>query len=161
MARGYPGAFGRKLNAPYVWMPLCLLFLAPFVDSGGRSGCSTSTCSCCSAFGVSHCFFNRGEIGVSVAARLSGARVPARAHADAASGRAGAAGRWCRTRRSTLLTVGLVFLAAFRIGLNMADSNVIDVGYAGVIGADRIADGERSTATASRATSSAATPTAR
>ena len=32
MARGYEGAFGRKLNAPYVWIPLCLLFLAPFVD---------------------------------------------------------------------------------------------------------------------------------
>ena len=34
-----------------------------------------------------------------------------------------------------------MFLTAFRIGLNVADSNVIDVGYAGVIGADRIADG--------------------
>jgi hypothetical protein len=42
----------------------------------------------------------------------------------------------------TALVVGLVFLAAFRIGLNVADSNVIDVGYAGVIGADRVADGD-------------------
>jgi hypothetical protein len=31
---------------------------------------------------------------------------------------------------------------AFRVGLNVADSNVIDVGYAGVIGADRIVDGD-------------------
>jgi hypothetical protein len=38
--------------------------------------------------------------------------------------------------------VGLVLLGAFRVGLNIADSNVIDVGYAGVIGADRIADGK-------------------
>ena len=30
----------------------------------------------------------------------------------------------------------------FRVGLNVADSNVIDVGYAGVIGADRIVDGD-------------------
>ncbi len=36
----------------------------------------------------------------------------------------------------------MVFLGAFRIGLNVADSNVIDVGYAGVIGADRIVDGD-------------------
>jgi hypothetical protein len=43
----------------------------------------------------------------------------------------------------TLLVVLLVFLTAFRIGLNVADSNVIDVGYAGVIGADRIADGHQ------------------
>src|SRR6266508_1024218 len=31
MARGYPGAFGRKINAPWVWIPLALLFIAPFV----------------------------------------------------------------------------------------------------------------------------------
>ena len=43
----------------------------------------------------------------------------------------------------TLLVVGLVFLTAFRIGLNVADSNVIDVGYAGVVGADRIVDGDK------------------
>jgi hypothetical protein len=36
----------------------------------------------------------------------------------------------------------LVFLVTFRVGLNVVDSNVIDVGYAGVIGADRIADGD-------------------
>ena len=41
------------------------------------------------------------------------------------------------------LVAGLVFLTAFRIALNVADSNVIDVGYAGVIGADRIVDGDQ------------------
>jgi hypothetical protein len=40
------------------------------------------------------------------------------------------------------LAVGVVFLAGFRVGLNLVASNVIDVGYAGVIGADRIADGD-------------------
>jgi hypothetical protein len=35
-----------------------------------------------------------------------------------------------------------VFLMGFRIGLNYQDSNVIDVGYAGVIGAERIAAGQ-------------------
>ena len=35
-----------------------------------------------------------------------------------------------------------MFLVGFRIGLNLTDSNVIDVGYAGVIGADRLADGD-------------------
>jgi hypothetical protein len=41
-----------------------------------------------------------------------------------------------------LLLPALVFLVGFRIGLNVIDSNVIDVGYSGVIGADRIADGD-------------------
>ncbi len=34
-----------------------------------------------------------------------------------------------------------MFLLGFRIALNVTDSNVVDVGYAGVIGAERIADG--------------------
>jgi hypothetical protein len=40
------------------------------------------------------------------------------------------------------LLPALVFLVGFRIGLNVIDSNVIDVGYSGVIGADRIMDGD-------------------
>src|SRR6202023_3483918 len=37
---------------------------------------------------------------------------------------------------------GVVFLIGFRIGLNVTDSNVIDVGYAGVIGAHRLVHGK-------------------
>ena len=36
------------------------------------------------------------------------------------------------------LGIGAVFLIGFRVGLNVVDSNVIDVGYAGVIGADQL-----------------------
>ena len=32
MARGYAGAFGRKINAVWLWIPLCLLFFVPFFD---------------------------------------------------------------------------------------------------------------------------------
>src|SRR3954447_26675888 len=32
MARGYPGAFGGKSNALYIWIPMLVLFVAPFVD---------------------------------------------------------------------------------------------------------------------------------
>ncbi len=40
------------------------------------------------------------------------------------------------------LAIGIVFLIGFRVGLNVTDGNVIDVGYAGVIGAERIAAGK-------------------
>ena len=40
------------------------------------------------------------------------------------------------------MVVVCVALAVFRVAINVADSGVIDVGYAGVIGADRIVDGE-------------------
>ena len=40
------------------------------------------------------------------------------------------------------LLVAALFLMGFRVGLNIADSGAIDVGYASVVGADRIAHGE-------------------
>ncbi len=40
------------------------------------------------------------------------------------------------------MVVAALFLMGFRVGLNVADSGAIDVGYAGVVGADRIAHGE-------------------
>jgi Glycosyltransferase family 87 len=142
MARGYPGAFGRKLNAPYVWIPLCLLFLAPFVDMRRPLRLLHLDLLVLLALGVSHVFFNRGEIGVSAPLVY-----PVLLYLLARVLFAG-----FRPRRPpgplvphaplTLLVVGLVFLTAFRIGLNIADSNVIDVGYAGVVGADRIVDGD-------------------
>ena len=33
MARGYPGAFGRKVNALYIWLPMCGMFLLPFLPN--------------------------------------------------------------------------------------------------------------------------------
>jgi hypothetical protein len=142
MARGYPGAFGRKLNAPYVWIPLCLLFMLPFVDFRRPLRLLHLDLLVLLGFGASHVFFNRGEIGTSVPlvypvllyllARVLLAGFRPR----------GRAGRLVPHLPLSWVAVLLVFLVAFRIGLNVVDSNVIDVGYAGVIGADRIVDGE-------------------
>jgi hypothetical protein len=41
-----------------------------------------------------------------------------------------------------VLAAATVFLAGFKVGLNWQASNVIDVGYSGVIGADRIVHGQ-------------------
>ena len=142
MARGYEGAFGRKLNAPYVWIPLCLLFLAPFIDVRRPFRLLHLDLLVLLAFGVSHIFFNRGEIGLSVPLAY-----PVLLYL---LGRLLYAGFRPRPRSGPLVphlplivvALGLAFLVTFRIGLNVADSNVIDVGYAGVIGADRIVDGD-------------------
>jgi hypothetical protein len=40
------------------------------------------------------------------------------------------------------LAVAAAFLIGFRVALNVADSGVIDVGYSGVIGADRVVEGD-------------------
>ena len=60
----------------------------------------------------------------------SGSAPPAAARPRARCGRRGSCSR------------ATVFLAGFRIGLNVQASNVIDVGYSGVIGAERIVNGE-------------------
>ena len=41
-----------------------------------------------------------------------------------------------------VLLAATIFLAGFRVGLNVERSNVIDVGYSGVIGAERIVHGQ-------------------
>jgi hypothetical protein len=142
MARGYEGAFGRKLNAPYVWIPLCVLFIAPFVDPRRPLRLLHLDLLVLLGFGLSHVFFNRGQIDVSVPLVY-----PVLIYLLARCLFAGFRPRE-RIRRLVpvapvgLLVVGVVFLCAFRVGMNVSDSNVIDVGYAGVIGADRIADGK-------------------
>ncbi len=143
MARGYPGAFGRKLNAPYVWIPLCLLFLLPFLDFRRPLRLLHLDLLVLLGFGASHVFFNRGEIGVSVPlvypvlayllvrVLLAGLRPRERP------------GRLVPYVPVAWLAIALVGLVGFRVALNVVDSNVIDVGYAGVIGADRIVDGDQ------------------
>jgi Glycosyltransferase family 87 len=142
MARGYEGAFGRKLNAPWVWIPLCILFVLPFVDFRRPLRLLHLDLLLLVGFGLSHVFFNRGEIGVSiplvypvllyllVRVLLAGLRPRERP------------GRLVPHVPLAWLAVALVFLVAFRVALNVVDSNVIDVGYAGVIGADRVVDGD-------------------
>jgi hypothetical protein len=141
MARGAPGAFGRKLNAPYLWIPLCLLFILPFLDPRRPFRLLHLDLLVLLGFGVSHYYFNRANISASTPLAY-----PVMAYLLV---RALMIGFRPRKRPGPLLPVipvdwlfaGLIFLAGFRIGLNIWDSNVIDVGYAGVLGANRIAHG--------------------
>jgi hypothetical protein len=143
MARGYDGAFGRKVNSPWVWIPLAVMFVVPFVDPRRPLRMLHLDLLVLSAFGVSVAFFNDAKIGISVPIVY-----PLLAYL---LGRA----LWIGLRRERprpalkplvpvrVLAIALVFLVAFRITLNVLSSNVIDVGYAGVIGADRIVDGTK------------------
>ena len=98
------------------------------------------------SFGVSQAFFNAAEIGISVPlyyppliyllARMLwiGFR---------GAGRAGTASEGLRPSAPVWLLATLaIALIGLRVAANVADSGVIDVGYAGVIGADKITDSE-------------------
>jgi hypothetical protein len=140
MARGYPGAFGHKLNAPYVFLPLCALFLIGLVDWRRPWRIATVDLLVLLGFGVSNFFFNRAEIGVSVPLQY-----PVLLYLLGRALWIGLRGRGEGIRPvwpAAWLLIAALFLMGFRVGLNMLDSGAIDVGYAGVVGADRIAHGE-------------------
>ncbi len=147
MARGLDGAFGRKVNAPWVWIPMMLAFFIPFFDPRRPLRLVHLDLLVLLSFSLSHVFFNRGEIFTSVplvypvlAYLLVRMLMLARSYG---------ASREREPRAlpfllvpATWLVLGLIFLIGFRVGLNLTNSNVIDVGYSGVIGADRITDGD-------------------
>lgn len=140
MARGYSGAFGHKLNAPYVFLPLCVLFLVGLLDWRRPWRVATLDLLVLLGFGVSNYFFNRAEIGVSVPLQY-----PVLLYLLGRALWIGLRGRGEGIRPAwpaAWLLVAALFLMGFRVGLNMADSGAIDVGYAGVVGADRITHGE-------------------
>ncbi|MHB8240752.1 MAG: hypothetical protein ACYDHN_02060 [Solirubrobacteraceae bacterium] len=144
MARGYPGAFGKHVNAVYIWLPLCVLFLLPFFDFRRPLSLLHLDLLVLVSFSVSLAFFNHAHIYASVPLAYPPLLyLLARMLALLRRGR-GAPGR--RALRLLVptpwLAIGVVFLIGFRIGLNVTDSNVIDVGYAGVIGAQRVVDGK-------------------
>jgi hypothetical protein len=140
MARGYSGAFGRKLNAPYVWLPLCAIFVLGLLDWRRPFRIAhLDLLVIVAGFGLSHYFFNRGEIGVSVPLAYP-PLLYLLGRALWLGFRGGAGLR--PTAPALWLAVITLFLIGLRVGLNVADSNVIDVGYSGVIGADKLVDGE-------------------
>jgi hypothetical protein len=142
MARGYPGAFGRMVNAPYIWLPLCAIFVLGLLDWRRPFRLAhLDLLVLVAGFGLSHYFFNQGNIGLSVPLAY-----PPLLYLLCRA-------LWLGFRRRpgsglrpslpiTVLAVATVLLVGGRVALNVIDSNVIDVGYSGVIGADRIADQE-------------------
>jgi Glycosyltransferase family 87 len=140
MARGYEGQFGHKLNAPYVFLPLCAIFLAGLFDWRRPWRVANLDLLVLLAFGLSHIWFNRGEIGVSVPLQY-----PPLLYLFGRALWIGFRGRGEGLRPvwpTAWLLIAALFLVGFRVGLNMADSGVIDVGYASEVGANRIAHGE-------------------
>jgi hypothetical protein len=141
MARGYAGAFGRRVNSWFIWIPLCILFVAPFLPWRRRPTLWHLDLLVLVSLSVSLAFFNHARIGLSVPLVYPPLIYLMLRLFFLANGR-GIPRRPLRTLAPTSwLAIGTVFLMAFRIGLNILNSNVIDVGYSGVIGADKLIHG--------------------
>jgi hypothetical protein len=141
MARGGEGAFGgRQINSLPIWLGFCVIFLLGLADLRRPFSLRNLDLLVLLSFSVSLWFFNQGDVFTSVSlAYPPMLYLLARMVWAAWRGGPGASRAvwpiW-------VIAAATVFLAGFRIGLNVRDSNVIDVGYSGVIGAHRIVHGE-------------------
>jgi hypothetical protein len=157
MARGYSGWFGGKLNAPYVWLPLCLLFLLTFLDPRHLLSLRHLDMLVLLGFGVSQIYFNRGQIGVSaplvypvllyLLARMLAIGFRPKPNANA-NGRIPWLPTWAL---ATLLVMAIgagITLTyarsetAYYVGVGRISTST-DIAFAGVAGADRIKRGEQ------------------
>ena len=125
---------------------MCVLFMLPFFDWRRPFRLLHLDLLVLLSFAISHIYFNKGEIFAStplaypplvyllVRMMWMGFRRPR------ARKRPQKLVPWM-----PLMALGLlvVFLMGFRVALNIVDGRVIDVGYAGEVGADRIADGDQ------------------
>jgi hypothetical protein len=141
MARGSPGAFGgTAINNPWIWGAFCLVFLVGLGDFRRPFSLRNLDLLFLLSPTASLYYFNHGDVFTAVplfypllvwvVLRATWIGVRNR-------GTPGAP-RW----PVWVLLGATIFLAGFRIGLNVERSNVIDVGYSGVIGAERIVKGQ-------------------
>jgi hypothetical protein len=141
MARGYKGAFGgTRINSYPVWLGFCAVFLLGLVDWRRPLSLRNLDLLAFLSFSVSLWYFNRGNIFTS--APLAYPPLVYLLVRCLMVGRRGRATPGRPVWPAWVLLGATVFLMGFRIGLNAETSNVIDVGYAGVIGAERIAHGQ-------------------
>jgi hypothetical protein len=141
LARPWKHKTGGPLNKGWIWIPLCALFLAPFVDPRRPFRLLHLDLLVLLSFGVAQLLFNRGELDLWVPAVY-----PVVCYLLARLLLAGFRPRERRERllpfaRESWLVGGLVLLVAARIVLNVVDSDVIDVGYTSVMGADNLVHG--------------------
>jgi hypothetical protein len=141
MGRGYEGAFGGKwINNPWLWAGFCAVFLIGLADLRRPLSLRNLDLLVLLSPTASLWFFNHGDIFTAVPLIY-----PALVWVVLRGIWIGATGRGSKARPVWPVWVLLgaaVFLAGFRIGHNVLDSNVIDVGFSGVVGAERIVHGQ-------------------
>jgi hypothetical protein len=141
MARGSKGAFGRDINNAWIWLLLCAVFLLGLANFRRALSVRNLDLVVLLSFSFSLYYFNHGRVFTAMPLvyppllYLLGRMIWIARH-----------GRGSTTRPlwpTWVLLAATVFLMGFRVGLNVEASNVIDVGLAGIDGAQRIAgDGE-------------------
>ncbi len=139
MARGEYGAYGKHANYWWVWGPLALVFALAFIRTDKPFSLRNLDVVALLGFLVSHGFFRQGIVYEAVLLWY-----PPLIYLFLRTLLMGF-GVGERVEKTSNLPTWLLFVLAglaggLVLGLNL-DARVIDVGYAGVVGADRILDG--------------------
>jgi hypothetical protein len=139
MARGVRGAYGKQANYWWVWLPLALAFAAAFWRTDRLFSVRNLDIVALLGFLVSHGFYRQGIVFEAVVLWY-----PPLVYLFVRTLLMGF-GIGERVQKTSNFPMWLLMvLAGLAGGLVLAlnvDSRVIDVGYAGVVGADRILDG--------------------
>ena len=139
MARGTKGAYGKQANYWWVWLPLSLAFAAAFWRTDRLFSIRNLDIVALLGFLVSHGFYREGIVLEAVVLWY-----PPLVYLFFRTLLMGF-GIGERVEKTSNLPMWLLMVLAglaggLVLGLNV-DSRVIDVGYAGVVGADRILEG--------------------
>jgi hypothetical protein len=137
MLRGTKGAFGgTKINDPWIWGAFCAVFFFGLANYRRPFSLRNLDLVMLLSPTASLWYFNHGNVFTAVPLFY-----PALVWVVLRGVWIGVRGRGSGSRAlwpTWVLLAATVFLMGFRIGLNVETSNVIDVGYSGVIGAQRI-----------------------
>ena len=133
------GHFDHTFPKPWVFAPFALLFLLPFVDPRRLGRLLHLDLLALLSFGASYLVYESGRPEIAVGlfypplvyllVRMLFAGLRPR------TGR----GRLVPVLPTAALLVGVVALFGARVALNVVNDKVVDIGYASVVGADRIA----------------------
>jgi hypothetical protein len=137
MARGYKGAFGRAINDAWIWLSFCAVFFLGLADFRRPLSVRNLDLAVLLSFSFSLYYFNEGRVFTAMPLVY-----PPLLYLLGRMVWIGVRGRGSPTQPlwpAWILLAATVFLMGFRFGLNVEASNVIDVGLAGVDGAQRIA----------------------
>ncbi len=139
MARGEYGSYGKQANYWFVWGPMALIFALAFLRTDKMFSLRNLDIVMLLSFLVSHGFF---RAGYSYEAVLLWYPPLIYLLVRTLLMRFGIGERVEKTANfpTPVLFVLAALAAGFVLALNL-DARVIDVGYAGVVGADRIIDG--------------------
>jgi hypothetical protein len=136
LARGH---FNDTFDQPWLWLAFGVLFVVPFVDPRRLRRLLHLDLAVLASFGVSYAFFDTVHSNAAVWAvyppllyllvrmLATGLRVPRRGR-----------GRLVPVLPTAVLVVGVIALFGARVALTVTSDKVMDIGYASVIGADRI-----------------------